>query len=75
MSAGYQLGSTLKGRLGWEVRAMTLGGIITLNLLMSQTDDQMLSRPRLTKKQKWYILFRSMISKNYVKHVEQLLSI
>jgi squalene synthase HpnC len=49
MSQGHELGTTLHGRLGWEVRAMTLGGVVTLSRLMQQRDDQLLTRPRLTK--------------------------
>jgi hypothetical protein len=35
--------------MGWEVRAMTLGGITSLNKLMLQDDDGLLNRPRLNK--------------------------
>jgi len=49
MQQGIPLGASLKGRIGWEVRAMTLGGIKTLNALKAQADDKLLSRPRLSK--------------------------
>ena len=49
MIKGYELGISLKGRLGWEVRAMTLGGITTLHLLSKQSNQDLLTRPRLSK--------------------------
>jgi squalene synthase HpnC len=49
MAYGAELGTHLSGRMGWEVRAMTLGGITTLNKLMLQDDDGLLNRPRLNK--------------------------
>lgn len=74
MQQGYQLGTTLHGRMGWEVRAMTLGGISTLHQLSQQTDDNLLSRPRLTRGQMLLILLRSASSKFYARHSKKLLS-
>lgn len=49
LAQGCQLGMHLNGRMGIEVRAMTLGGIFTLNKLIKQDDELLLSRPRLNK--------------------------
>ena len=72
MQQGYLLGVSLNGRLGWEVRAMTLGGITTLHHLSQQTDDNLLSRPRLTKQQMLLILFLAACPKVYSRHCEKL---
>jgi len=64
MSQGYNLGAGLNGRIGWEIRAMTLGGIKTLSLLKSQADHSLLKRPRLSKLSLFKIMLISM-SKNY----------
>jgi len=66
MNAGVELGNAIQGRLGWEIRAMTLGGIETLNTLMAQNDDNILSRPRLTRTTQLKVLLFSL-SKNYLK--------
>ncbi len=47
MADGCELGVHLDGRMGWEVRGMTLGGIKTLALLREQEDGNLLTRPRL----------------------------
>jgi squalene synthase HpnC len=75
MEQGYLLGTNLKGRLGWEVRAMTLGGITTLNMLMQQPDEQLLSRPRLTHLQGLTILWQSMSKQGYINKAKALLDI
>lgn len=49
MQEGIALGITIKGRIGWEIRAMTLGGVTTLNKLMASDDNTLLNRPRLSK--------------------------
>lgn len=49
MAKGIELGTTVDGRIGWEIRAMTLGGVATLSKLMSQHDNELLNRPRLSK--------------------------
>ncbi len=61
---GYPLGAELSGRIGFEVRAMTLGGIWTLSLLKKQHDSSLLSRPRLNK---WSFIktFLICLSKRY----------
>ena len=46
---GCELGVHLSGRMGWEVRAVTLGGIFTLDKLIGQDDERLLTRPRLGK--------------------------
>ncbi len=58
MKQGAPLGSSLIGRMGWEVRAMTLGGITTLHQLQQQTDKDLLTRPRLSK----WALFKVMLN-------------
>jgi len=74
MQQGYLLGASLRGRMGWEVRAMTLGGITTLHRLLQQTDDNLLSRPRLSKTQMLMILGRSASPQVYRRHCERLMS-
>ncbi|HET8808018.1 MAG TPA: squalene synthase HpnC [Methylophaga sp.] len=49
MQTGIPLGADTSGGLGWEIRAMTLGGIMTLSQLNRQSDKQLLSRPRLSR--------------------------
>lgn len=58
MNQGYKLGGSVNGRIGWEVRAMSLGGIYTLHLLKRQQDHALLKRPRLSK----FVLFKIMLS-------------
>ena len=75
MAQGYLLGYELSGRMGFEVRAMTLGGIWTLSLLKQQADSALLSRPRLSK---WRLIKISIIclSKNcYLKKAQRLLKV
>ena len=48
-SDGFALGFQLQGRFGWEIRTVTLTGIATLRLLSLQEDDDLYSRPRLSK--------------------------
>jgi len=74
MDQGYQLGAGLKGRLGWEVRAMTLGGITTLNKLMLQQNDSLLSRPRLSKITFAKTLLLSGSKTHYLHVAKQLLA-
>ncbi|SFK29883.1 squalene synthase HpnC [Methylophaga sulfidovorans] len=66
MNEGVELGNGIQGRLGWEIRAMTLGGIETLNKLMAQNDENILSRPRLTRRTHLRILLVSL-SKTHLK--------
>ncbi|MDX1574401.1 MAG: squalene synthase HpnC [Methylophaga sp.] len=74
MSRGYPLGMTLSGRLGWEVRAMTLGGITTLKLLQKQTDFALMSRPRLSRWQLISILILSADKNVYQRTIKRLLN-
>ena len=46
---GLSLGQTLRGRLGWEVRIVTLMGIVILKKLSSQSDQALYTRPYLSK--------------------------
>lgn len=72
MLSGYPLGASLDGRLGWEVRAMTLGGIQTLNLLMQQDNERLLSRPRLSKISLFTIMLSSCHRTSYRKTCQLL---
>jgi squalene synthase HpnC len=74
MQQGYPLGASLSGRMGWEVRAMTLGGIQTLALLMAQQDKDLLTRPRLSRKQLAGIMLHSLFKRLYLRRCKQLLS-
>lgn len=73
MYQGHTLGASLKGRLGWEVRAMTLGGITTLNLLSQQKDERLITRPRLSRVTLSMIMIRSLGRKRYLSHCQRLL--
>lgn len=75
MAYGAELGSHLSGRMGWEVRAMTLGGITTLNKLKSQSDDKLLTRPRLSKHLLLKILIISCSKTLYLKSAKKQLEI
>lgn len=75
MLKGYPLGATLTGRMGWEVRAMTLGGITTLGLLIQQDDNKLLQRPRLDKTTLLKLLTISLVKHYYIKKTLQLLSL
>lgn len=74
MKVGYLLGASVKGRLGWEIRAMSLGGISTLHMLTEQDDSNLLTRPRLHKKQLIHIMLNSACSARYLKKANLLLS-
>lgn len=60
MQQGVPLGTKVNGRLGWEIRAMILGGIASLRLLQQQQDHQLLLRPRLKKSQLIAIMLASI---------------
>lgn len=74
MRNGYPLGLSLQGRLGWEVRAMILGGILTLAKLNKQSDQQLLSRPRLNKWQLFRIILNSAHKRRYQRIAMRLLA-
>jgi len=74
MASGHLLGNTLTGRLGWEIRAMTLGGINTLQMLTVQSNQDLLSRPRLSKWNKVQILFASCIKHQYKRTADIILT-
>lgn len=73
MQEGYQLGMTLTGLLGWEIRAMTLGGIEALFLLIQQSDHALLSRPRLSKPQHLMLLTNALSKQRYYALASNLL--
>jgi len=73
MSEGLELGSSLSGRLGWEIRAMTLGGLTTLLALKRQPDDTLLSRPRLSRKTMTWVIINSALTMRYKQIIFQLL--
>jgi squalene synthase HpnC len=75
MLKGYPLGASLTGRMGWEVRAMTLGGITTLALLIRQDDTLLLQRPRLNKTVLLKLVGTSLVKHFYIKKSRQLLSL
>jgi len=74
MKIGFLLGASVKGRLGWEIRAMSLGGISTLRMLTEQEDSNLLTRPRLAKKQLILIMLNSACSARYLKKASLILS-
>lgn len=71
MSKGVELGLTVPGRLGWEIRAMTLGGITTLAALKQQSDVSLLQRPRLSRKRIFAVLMNSAIKMRYKQIVHK----
>ncbi|MBE0439839.1 MAG: squalene synthase HpnC [Gammaproteobacteria bacterium] len=73
MTKGAALGASLQGRMGWEVRAMTLGGITTLHQLNMQSDQNLLTRPRLKKSTFIAIMFGSISAWSYQKAIAKLL--
>ncbi|MDT8310219.1 MAG: squalene synthase HpnC [Methylophaga sp.] len=66
MIQGYQLGISVQGCLGWEIKAMTLGGMTTLKLLKQQKDRDLLTRPRLDKVQLLKIIAVSACNRSYL---------
>jgi squalene synthase HpnC len=73
MKQGAELGLSLSGRMGWEVRAMTLGGITTLHHLIQQSDDHLLSRPRLSRFSLIKIMMMSSTRMTYRYAIQKLL--
>lgn len=73
MREGLELGSSLSGRLGWEIRAMSLGGLTTLLALKRQPDDTLLSRPRLSRATMTWVIINSAFTTRYKKIIFQLL--
>lgn len=62
---GTSLGTTLSGRLGWEIRAITLAGLITLDKLRQQPEMALLSRPRLSRWDLIKVLLASLLPSTY----------
>ena len=73
MAEGAELGTSIMGRLGWEIRAMTLGGFYTLSQLQKQPDIAILSRPRLSKPTLFKILLTSARHSSYRQSVSNFL--
>ncbi len=72
MMEGYELGLSISSRLGWEIRAMTLGGIKTLSLLKQQPDMALLTRPRLSRKTLAGIFMNSAVKTRYQQLIYKL---
>lgn len=72
MQQGAELGLTLPGRFGWEVRAMTLGGMETLAQLMRQPESLLLSRPRLSKRQHLSVILNAYFRRIYWMRINDL---
>ena len=72
MASGIPLGASIDGRLGWEIRAMTLGGLKTLDKLQQQPDEAMLSRPRLARRELLLLLLSSAKKSTYLKTAYKL---
>lgn len=75
MSIGIELGITIKGRIAWEIRAMTLAGATTLNKLMSQHNNALLSRPRLSRFSLLKILLISSSKTLFIYSANKLLTV
>ncbi|AFJ02157.1 Phytoene synthase [Methylophaga frappieri] len=67
LSAGIPLGAHLSGRLGWEIRGVILGGLITLKKLQNQLDADLLSRPRLSRMTQLQLLINSASPDRYLR--------
>lgn len=68
---GVELGLTVPGRLGWEIRAMTLGGLATLSALKKQRDSALLERPRLSRKTLFSLLLDSASTSQYQRRLHK----
>lgn len=73
MAKGLSLGTSIHGRLGWEIRAMTLGGVSTLAKLQNQPDHQLLNRPRLSRATLFGVLIDAVSSKRYLSRIKSRL--
>ena len=49
LMSAINLGAEINGRMGWEIRTITLAGLLTLKNLSLQNNNNLTSRPRLTK--------------------------
>ena len=49
LMSAINLGVEINGRMGWEIRTITLAGLLTLKKLSLQNNNNLTSRPRLTK--------------------------
>lgn len=67
MQSGIPLGASISGRLGWEIRAMTLGGIMMLFKLRQQSNRALITRPRLSRRQLLWVLCLASSKRHYLK--------
>lgn len=67
MQSGIPLGASIPGRIGWEIRAMTLAGMTMLWQLRQQADKDLLNRPRLSRWQLIRILSLAAQQRIYLK--------
>ena len=49
LMSAINLGAEINGRMGWEIRTITLAGLLTLKKLSLQNNNNLTSRPGLTK--------------------------
>lgn len=74
MADGYPLGAALSGRMGWEIRAMTMAGIQTLALLKKQTDENLLTRPRMGRGMMVKVVVGSLLKALYLSNAKKVLA-
>jgi phytoene/squalene synthetase len=72
ITEGYMLGTQLSGRLGWEIRSITLSGLFLLKQLSLQTDEELFSRPRLSRQQMFAIVSLSMAKPTFNSYCHRL---
>ncbi|QEY26459.1 squalene synthase HpnC [Neisseria zalophi] len=63
LKAGSPLGKTLKGRIGFELRMIMLGGQQILNKLSNNQYNVFENRPKLEAKDWWVIVKRAVLKK------------
>tara|TARA_R110002111_G_scaffold239520_2_gene301193 strand:- start:411 stop:1331 length:921 start_codon:yes stop_codon:yes gene_type:complete len=68
------LGEMIPGRLGWEIRTITLMGILTLKALSAQTDNHLTSRPRLSTKIRFIVGTKALIKPIYRQTCQDILN-
>ncbi len=73
INQGHQLGTSLDGRFALEVKSITLAGAFTLYLLQSQTDENLLKRPRLSRFDFIKIIFLSLINTLFLSSIKKYL--
>ncbi len=60
-----KLGESLSGRLGWEIRTITLMGLFTLKQLCAQNDNKLATRPRLSTTTRYVAAMIALIKPLY----------